>query len=278
MKKRKIIFSVFAILLIVTVSVLPVFGDYMGESENADWQLADAEVIYGKWNLYVSPTEDVRYDWYNEPDSTTQSAIYTLGIYTTNAFNMPSRFYEGDYLEIYVDTVTVHYSVMIYRNKIELYDLDSDYLEETITGTGKMLLLPILVSEYGETSWDSIMTWSSYEGGNPLYCPFYLFNNQQFNAMNDNYEQFLFQNHESYMSGLEDGYDEGYGAGYYVGQTDSSDALEAGKQLIYTVVETPVNVFQRLFNFTILGVNVFYFVTAILTIMLVAVILKRLIL
>lgn len=84
---------------------------------------------------------------------------------------------------------------------------------------------------------------------------------------------------QGYYDGEEEGqsagYNVGYQAGYTEGEENATEIGEGGAKLITAVVEAPVNVFTKMLNFEILGVNVLGFVTACLSICLVFAIIKR---
>lgn len=102
----------------------------------------------------------------------------------------------------------------------------------------------------------------------------------------------IYSDNQMYNQGLQDGYTNGYQAGeiggynsgYNAGEIDGFNAgkIEGANQantytfvsLIGAVVDVPLNAFKSLFNFDILGINLFNFFSALLTCCLIIFILK----
>ena len=75
---------------------------------------------------------------------------------------------------------------------------------------------------------------------------------------------------EGLAAGVDDGYNRGRIEGYSQGYEEASTVGDISfRSLIASVVDVPVNAFRGLFNFEILGVNLFSFFTGLLTIALV---------
>lgn len=80
-----------------------------------------------------------------------------------------------------------------------------------------------------------------------------------------------------YSGGYNDGYLSGYNDGYGVGESAGLSSKDTFKSLIYSIIDAPFNVLSNAFNFDIFGVNVSYFLISIVSLLLVAVVIKKLI-
>lgn len=84
---------------------------------------------------------------------------------------------------------------------------------------------------------------------------------------------------KSYLTGtsFEDGYNEGFyngkNAGYEEGVRDSSSATS----LFFTIADTPVVMIRSLFNFQFLGINFFYIIVSLITLLFVLFVIKKVI-
>lgn len=78
----------------------------------------------------------------------------------------------------------------------------------------------------------------------------------------------------SYSSGYAAGNDAGYRSGYNVGLADGATGQQF-QHLFYAVIDVPVTAFKSLLNFDLLGINMLYFVTSLLTLAVIFLILKK---
>lgn len=90
---------------------------------------------------------------------------------------------------------------------------------------------------------------------------------------NQGYQEGLADNQKTiYNSGYSAGYDIGYDKGRINGIAESNDYTFLG--LIGAVIDAPVSIFSSLFNFTFLGINLWSFITSLLTIALILFVIK----
>ena len=101
-----------------------------------------------------------------------------------------------------------------------------------------------------------------------LFVPFNEMLNFDLNSTTNTYVEIL--NNEQ-LTGSANEYEPAYQAGY----NDAVQTLNAGRRLIITIFETPVNILQRMLNFEILGVNILGFVTGLFSLALIALIVKK---
>lgn len=156
----------------------------------------------------------------------------------------------------YVNTV-----VTIWINETEVYSFTGqECADYGGSGESDYVLIPFNI-------WDGV-----YIVDTPWITPspvYQIFNNLQLS----NTRTYA----SGYNTGFNLGHEQGYSEGYLQGQQDSTELGESGAQLITAVVEAPVNVFTRLLDFNILGINVLGIVVALLSFALVIAILKKVI-
>lgn len=108
------------------------------------------------------------------------------------------------------------------------------------------------------------------------YRKYYLLNSMDFSdnqIFNQGYQQGLADNQQNiYENGYNAGYDVGYGRGRINGVAESNEYSFLG--LIGAVVDAPVSILSSLFNFTFLGINLWSFITSLLTIALILFVVK----
>ena len=78
-------------------------------------------------------------------------------------------------------------------------------------------------------------------------------------------------------SGYDVGYDNGYHNGYKIGESKGLNSEEKSfANLVYSIIDAPFNVLSNAFNFDILGVNLSYFLIAIVSLLLVFFVIRKL--
>lgn len=182
------------------------------------------------------------------------------------------NFYRVMYSSSY-DTDTISGTNYRYRyDMLTLTNFDTGFIRFTFSG---------VASQVDNADWYNIMNytgWCDDVHTRTYYLTYALSNNESYDT---GYEQgFADGSVEGSADGYTDGYDDGYGAGYNVGygvgyNTGSSDSNQyTFINLIGATIDAPISAFRGLFNFSVFGVNMTDFLTALFSITLVIVILK----
>lgn len=83
-----------------------------------------------------------------------------------------------------------------------------------------------------------------------------------------------------YNTGYNDGYstgeDDGYNKGYDIGFSDSQNDKNSFKDLMFSIIDAPFNVLGNAFDFEIFGINMSDFLIAIVSLLLVSVVIRKL--
>ena len=83
-----------------------------------------------------------------------------------------------------------------------------------------------------------------------------------------------------YNTGYNDGYstgeDDGYDKGYDIGFSDSQNDKNSFKELMFSIIDAPFNVLGNAFDFEIFGINMSDFLIAIVSLLLVSVVIRKL--
>lgn len=83
-----------------------------------------------------------------------------------------------------------------------------------------------------------------------------------------------------YNTGYNDGYstgeDDGYNKGYDIGFSDSQNDKNSFKELMFSIIDAPFNVLGNAFDFEIFGINMSDFLIAIVSLLLVSVVIRKL--
>lgn len=282
MKKKlskKKLFSFLAVLIVLgTVLCVSVFADEGQQLGNVKTsQTSDLDnILSDGW----SPSQDVKQWLFDNPYTIVIDiqALYTaLQRDVTSSYLVLNvkQYYDGSLDQAVPSSVRsfqVHFEADYNNNPYEYVSvtIDNDVVSlpwaELTTSFQKYLLVPCF--DFSNSSFfysSSFSSASGIEGPNPVFM---IFNNAQWQgALNGS------QYDEAEIARIN--YNIGFQEGYLEGQEYSNSIGEGGAQLITAVVEAPVNVFTRMLNFEIFGVNVLGFVVAILSFALVIAILKK---
>lgn len=101
-------------------------------------------------------------------------------------------------------------------------------------------------------------------------------------AKDENYnngydEGYLSGKDDFYSSGYDDGYSSGYGVGFSEGENSALSSKDTFKSFMYSIIDAPFNVLSNAFSFEIFGINLSYFLISIVSLLLVAVVIRKLI-
>lgn len=254
MNKKRVLAFFAVLLVLVTVLCVPAFADASTDGySTVDYlnsipsRLRPAVASTVDYNPYVMVFDGLElYDNYSSLFNTYDGwgmYFYSYIGYGYDAYGTVSVYYEG-----YGDQVTVEIAL---NDGTPVY---SSYFTVNAT-TQESFSVGFYTLQFGGTNADILRT-NSYL---PFMdcCPIYsVLQQKKAEAVVADVEE------EAYQRGLAQGRSE-------------NDIGNAGAQLITSVVEAPVNVFTRMLNFEIFGVNVLGFVVAILSFALVIAILKK---
>lgn len=100
-------------------------------------------------------------------------------------------------------------------------------------------------------------------------------------ARDENYnngydEGYLSGKDDFYSSGYDDGYSSGYGVGFSEGENSALSSKDTFKSFMYSIIDAPFNVLSNAFSFEIFGINLSYFLISIVSLLLVAVVIRKL--
>lgn len=173
------------------------------------------------------------------------------------------------YIDIYSSPVEGSSSYFNYFNgivsKIDFYSSPSD----NSVVTWNYIRYTDINGSYIQVRFSSALGFSGFQSRT-----YYLQNNLDDNQIyQQGYTDGLASNQSNiYNNGYNAGYDVGYGNGVTDGRLDANDYSFLG--LIGAVVDAPVTVLSSLFNFTFLGINLWSFITSLLTIALILFVVK----
>ena len=275
---KKRLFAFFSVVLVlVTVLCVPAFADEGQQLGNTTVSYTGnlADLLGSGW----SPSQDVQQWLFQNPYTI---VIDLQGVYEAFSNDFFNTVMSVDFAQFYGGSLADAIPSSVLRSKWSC-DVDYDEMPESylIVGLqGDTVSIPF--SEWSQTFNNRYLLipcfwfrWGSFandgfdylNGPNPVFM---VFNNAQWQgALNGS------QQDESEIARIN--YNIGYQEGYQAGQEYSNSIGEGGAQLITAVVQAPVNVFTKMLNFEILGINVLGVVVALLSFALVIAILKRVI-
>lgn len=282
MKKR--IFAVIAVLIVLTMAIVPAFADEGQQLGNVKTsQTANLETLLGNdWE----PSQDTKQWLFDNPYTIVIDiqALYTAlqrDVTSTYLVINVKQYYGGDLEEATPSnsrTFEIHFEADYNNNPYEYVSvtIDNDIVSlpwsELTTTFQKYLLIPCY--DFTNSSFlytTSFQNATGIEGPNPVFM---IFNNSQWQgAINGSAYDNSITAQTSYNNGFREGREEGYEAGYNNGMNEGRVA-DAGIELITKAVETPFNVLTQWLNFEVLGVNVLGLVMSLLAICIVVIIIK----
>ncbi len=83
-------------------------------------------------------------------------------------------------------------------------------------------------------------------------------------------------NKTQYIDYGSDRFNQGYSDGYNMGESDTVNGQSTFKNLIFSIIDAPFNVLSNAFNFEIFGINMSYFLIAIVSLLLVFFVIRKL--
>lgn len=248
--KSKILFAVALLLILISTMVMPAFASQVGTGTISSYNSLTEAMPQSVQPAQLNNGES-KYTLLIEADKilASEQAIQNPFQTTNTSIYIP---YEGREKQI---------RLKIDAYDIEICEMDSTTIYTDTVNAGKVWAIPIKYAEIHQWVYEEACT---------------IINNEQYTkGINQNTVSY----NNGYSSGRSAGYTigraEGYTAGYNTGSNDTSNALNAGTSLITTTIETPINMFMNILNFEILGINVFGFISACITLMLVVTIIKK---
>lgn len=184
-----------------------------------------------------------------------------------------------------------NYSLNTYL--ISFYDYDNSFLSGVVVSFGYCISSSDIPNAsrvgYSFNGWDSSV--DNLGVNDIVYCDVdftakYTIITEFWNgyeyAKDENYnngydEGYLSGKDDFYSSGYDDGYSSGYGVGFSEGESSALSSKDTFKSFMYSIIDAPFNVLSNAFSFEVFGINLSYFLISIVSLLLVAVVIRKLI-
>lgn len=124
--------------------------------------------------------------------------------------------------------------------------------------------------EFSDTSF--YKSWSNYKSY--LYYSNYVNQNSSAEDVILNPNKYGLYSFEQFTSSKEKAYNEGYQVGYDRATELNSDGNLLGNMML-SIVDVPINIFNSIFNFDILGINLAHFIMGLVSVLIIAWVLKK---
>ena len=246
----------------VTDFKFPVIPPY-DESSGVLYYLTTYAVSYYKFNTSTSLFDE----------STNFNLYYAFFFDGTSSVLDSERFFKADIMRINIGSYMDYSSYFSYsHNNFDAFDLSTQKYNFISYVDSNNFTFNIFIPLDSNIESDYFQFRTYYlKSSDEAYSSGY--NNGLSDGYNNGYD---IGKNDGINIGYNDGFDQGYNDGFIDGKDEIINSNESFKDLMFSIVDAPFNVLSNAFNFTIFGINLSSLLIAIVSLALVAVVLKKL--